>query len=217
MIYNYKQFLEKVNYHSITDVNNLAREIKDFTYNNDCMPTEYFKSIDKTKKGYIVDFSFNGDKKYTITTKKIKNKDDIEITPDEAYYNLDMLFNNIQMGINSWNIQQIDEAVSNDYQGLKNGLMEFVKKSSNGNDREFIKKWVEENKKEDTEKTVTLEGLIQDVDIYDFYLKHKEDIDNLLKESGYFKEHQEHKNVNGLNDYVIDGTKEAIKICMQKI
>jgi len=109
MILKYKQFLEKSSYHSINDVNNLCREIKDFTYNNDCTPTEYFKSIISVKDGYVVDFSFNGDKTYKITNKKITNKDGVEITPDEAFYNLDMLFKNIQIGINSWNIQQMDE------------------------------------------------------------------------------------------------------------
>ena len=83
--------------------------------------------------------------------------------------------------------------------------------------QEFIKKWVEESKNENEEKTVTLEGLIQDVDLYEFYLKHKEDIDNILKKEGYFKEHQEHKNVSGLNDYVINGTKKAISLCMKEM
>jgi hypothetical protein len=215
MIYNYKQFLESISYHSLTDVLNLAREIKDFTYNNDCQPTEIFRSIEKTKDGYIIDFSFNGDEKYTITSKKITDKNGIEISPNQSYMNLDMFYNNLQLSINSWNIQQIDESVK--YQGLVDGLMEFVKKSSNGKDQEFIRKWVDENSNEEKEKTVTLEGLIQDVDLYDFYLKHKEDIDNILKDNGYFQEHKEHQNVSGLNDYVIDGTKEAIKFCMKEI
>ena len=215
MLYNYKQFLEKISYHSITDVNNLAREIEDFTYNNDCKPTEYFKSIKKTKDGYVVNFSFNGDKLYKITDKKITNKDGVEITPDEVYYNLDMLFNNIKTDINSWNIHQIDEAV--EYKGLKDDLMEYVKKSSKGKDQEFIKKWVEESKNENEEKTVTLEGLIQDIDLYEFYLRYKEDIDNILKKEGYFEDHQEHKNVSGLNDYVINGTKKAISLCMKEM
>ena len=45
MILNYKKFLEKNTYHSITDLLNLAREIQDFTYNNDVTSTDYFKSI----------------------------------------------------------------------------------------------------------------------------------------------------------------------------
>ena len=215
MIYNYKQFLESISYHSLTDVLNLAREIKDFTYNNDCQPTEIFKSIEKTKDGYVIDFSFNGDKKYTITSKKITDKDGIEISPNQAYMNLDMFYNNLQLSINSWNIQQIDESVK--YKGLKDDLMEYVKKSSKGKDQEFIKKWVEESKNENEEKTVTLEGLIQDIDLYEFYLRYKEDIDNILKKEGYFEDHQEHKNVSGLNDYVINGTKKAISLCMKEM
>ena len=96
MILNYKKFLEKNTYHSITDLLNLAREIQDFTYNNDVTSTDYFKSIIETKDGYIVDFSFNGDKKYTIKKDNVLNKDGVEISIDGAYYNL--VRNQLELG-----------------------------------------------------------------------------------------------------------------------
>ena len=84
MILNYKKFLEKNTYHSITNLHNLARDIKDFTYNNEIKPNDYFKSIVQTKDGYVVEFSFNGNKKYTIKKDKILNKDGVEISVDEG-------------------------------------------------------------------------------------------------------------------------------------
>jgi len=214
MILNYKKFLESNTYHSITDIYNLARQIKDFTYNNDVKENEYFKSIIQTKDGYVIEFSFNGDKKYTIKKDKVTNKDGVEIPVDEAYYNLDMLFNMIKTYLNSYNIQQIDEAM--EFEALKNDLMVLVEKSAkmqNLKTDEFIKNWVDENSTpEKTEKTVTLEGLIQDEDIFDFYLKHKEDVDKLLEKDGYFGRNQ---GVRGLYEYVIDGTKQAIFLSLK--
>lgn len=385
MILNYKKFLEKNTYHSITDLLNLAREIQDFTYNNDVTSTDYFKSIIETKDGYIVDFSFNGDKKYTIKKDNVLNKDGVEISIDGAYYNLDMLFNMIKTYLNSYNIQQIDEskgfnkekfiefykelcksekieplpikfgpvaklggvliynsitknplyikfdvnkvpdiefalyhemahqiclikykypghdskfkkefnrlndkymygdlsmkymkmvyeAVENsnddfskmtqeelkrkksklltkafkmfsnspaqlkvrkeideigkyikvneamEFEALKNELMSLVEKSAkmqNLKTDEFIKNWVDENSipPKKTEKTVTLEGLIQDEDILDFYLKFRENVDSVLKKNGFFNNNP---NTNGLYEYVIDGTKQAIFLCLSE-
>lgn len=211
MVIRYNEFFNKSKKHSMNDLLNLAREIKDFTYNNDVLPTDYFKSIKETEKGYIVDFSYNGDKTYEIDTKKVKDKG-IDISIDEAYYNLDLLFNMIQTYLHSFNIHQIDEATDND--GLKKDLMELIQKSTKNDTQEFIKKWVYENYIPEREKTVTLEGFIQDEDKFDFYLKHRDDIDNLLKKIGFFgnKIYQ-----NSLYGWLIEGTEEAVYYIMSEM
>ena len=108
MMLNYRKFLEKNTYHSMNDLFNLVRQIKDFVYNNDVQPTDYFKSILKNEDGFIIDFSVNGHKVYYIKNKKVI-QNGIEISIDEAYYNLDVLFNMIQTYLYSFDIQQIDE------------------------------------------------------------------------------------------------------------
>jgi hypothetical protein len=201
----------------MNDVLNLAKSIKDFTYNNDCKPTEYFNSITQIKDGFIIDFSFNGMKHYKITKNKITDKSGLQIDVDVAYFNLDMLFDLIQKNLYTFNIHQIDEAI--EYKALKNDLMELVNKSAteqNINSKEFIKKWVDENSipPKKKEQTVTLEGLIQDTDIFEFYLKHKDDIDKLLKKDGFFNEKG---NINGLYEFSIDGTKRAVWLCLSEM
>lgn len=214
MVVKYSEFFEnsKKEYHSMNDLLNLAREIKDFTYNNDVSPTEYFKSVKETDGGYIIDFSYNGDKTYEISPKKVTNKG-IQISIDEAYRNLDLLFNMIQTYLHSFNIQQIDEATDND--GLKKDLMELVQKSAKDIDPDkFIKKWVYENYIPEREKTVTLEGFIQDEDKFDFYLKHRDDIDNLLNKIGFFGNKIYQKSLYG---YLINGTDEAVYYVMSEM
>lgn len=213
MVVNFDKFLEnKSTYHSINDLHNLARQIKDFTYNNDSNPTEYFKSIEETKDGFVIDFSFDGDKTYEITKKKVTNKG-YDISIDEAYKNLDLLFNMIQTYSQSYNIQQIDEAT--EFKGLEKDLMDLVEKSAGDlSTDKFIKKWVYENHDPDREKTVTLEGFIQDEDKFDFYLKHRDDIDNLLKNIGFFKNNNYQ---NSLYGYLIEGTDEAVYYVMAQM
>lgn len=125
----YKQFLEKSTYHSIDDVNKLVREIKDFTYNNDAKSTDYFKSVKEIEDGFIVDFNVDGDKTYKITNKKVTDGG-VEISTDEAYYYLDMLFNMIQTFLYSFNIQQMDESKNNlDYMKNIKNYNEFIKEN----------------------------------------------------------------------------------------
>lgn len=111
----------------------------------------------------------------------------------------------------------INEAVK--YQSLNDDLMGLIKKSSQIqklDTGEFIKNWVDENSNppKKTEQTVTLEGLIQDADILEFYSKHTSEIDNLLNDIEFFSKIP---NVNGLYQYVINGTKDAIFECISKM
>lgn len=64
---------------------------------------------------------------------------------------------------------------------------------------------------------VKIEGLINDSDIYDFYLKYRNDIDELLNEINYFDEIPSESNVFGLYDFIIKGTEKAILEITKKI
>lgn len=57
---------------------------------------------------------------------------------------------------------------------------------------------------------VKIEGLINESDIYDFYLKYRNDIDELLNDINYFDEVPSESNVSGLYDYIIKGTEKAV-------
>jgi hypothetical protein len=57
---------------------------------------------------------------------------------------------------------------------------------------------------------VKIEKLINDSDIYDFYLKWRNDIDELLSDINFFDEVPTENNAFGLYEYVIKGTQRAI-------
>ena len=57
---------------------------------------------------------------------------------------------------------------------------------------------------------VKIEGFINDSDIYEFYLKFRNDIDELLNNVKYFDEVPSESNTFGLYDYIISGTERAV-------
>jgi len=69
----------------------------------------------------------------------------------------------------------------------------------------FIKDYISNGKESNT-----IEGLIEDNDIFNFYLKNQSDIDQLLNNIEYLDKSPKDNNVFSLYDIVIDGTKQAI-------
>lgn len=65
--------------------------------------------------------------------------------------------------------------------------------------------------------STSIEGLIEDNDIFNFYLKHQSDIDQLLNVTEYLSKSPIDNNVFSLYDVVIDGTKQAIMVVLKSI
>jgi len=55
-----------------------------------------------------------------------------------------------------------------------------------------------------------IDELIEDNDIFNFYLKHQSDFDELLNDTGYMNQTPQQNNVFSLYDVTIDGTKQGI-------
>jgi deoxyribodipyrimidine photolyase len=95
----------------------------------------------------------------------------------------------------------------NKYTELKEEVKSMIEKTidkSGGDFESFKDKFVKSP--EDTK----IEGFINDSDIYEFYLKFRNDIDELLNNVKYFDEVPSESNTFGLYDYIISGTKRAV-------
>lgn len=57
---------------------------------------------------------------------------------------------------------------------------------------------------------VKIEGLINDSDVYDFYLKYRNQIDEVLNSVKFYGETPESMNVFGLYDFIIKGTQRGV-------
>jgi len=93
---------------------------------------------------------------------------------------------------------------------LKDELTDMIKKSLNTSDSKTVENFIAAYKK-DSEKN-QIEGLINNADIYDFYLKYDEDIDEILTKNNFYDKSPKELNVFSLYDYIIAGTKEAVNL-----
>lgn len=95
---------------------------------------------------------------------------------------------------------------NNKYTELKDELKSLIEKTiekSGGEYDSFKEKFIK------SPDDVKIEGLINDSDIYEFYLKFRNDIDELLNDINYFDEVPSESNTFGLYDYIINGTERA--------
>ena len=96
----------------------------------------------------------------------------------------------------------------NKYSEVKDELKSMIEKTIEKSGGEF-KSFVESFLK--TPEDIKIEGLINESDIYDFYLKWRNDIDEILNDVKFFGETPSDDNVFGLYDYLIKGTERAVQ------
>ena len=101
------------------------------------------------------------------------------------------------------------------FDGIKDsirGMIEETLKKSGGTDiKTFASKYVQDN--ENTSKNsggTSIEGLINDDQIYDFWLEFDNEIDELLNQIEFFNDSPVNINAMGTYKYIIEATKKAI-------
>lgn len=77
-------------------------------------------------------------------------------------------------------------------------------KNSGGEYSTFLESFIKDS-------NVKIEKLINDSDVYDFYLKYIDDIDVILNDIKFFNTSPSSKNTFGLYNYLVLGTNEAIR------
>lgn len=103
---------------------------------------------------------------------------------------------------------EVAKVDSSKYMEIKDEIKSMIEKTiekSGGEFASFVDKFVKEP------EDVKIEGLINDSDLYDFYLKFRNDIDELLNDLKFFGNPPSEVNAIGLYDYLIKGTQKAIE------
>lgn len=75
---------------------------------------------------------------------------------------------------------------------------------SGGEFKSFIESYIKDN------ESVKIEGLINESDIYDFYLKFRNQIDELLNDIKFYDTPPSELNAFGLYDFLVKGTLKSI-------
>lgn len=110
--------------------------------------------------------------------------------------------------------EDIKSRLGDKYSELKNGLITMIEESLKTSEKDninmidienFITDYISSGK-----DASMIDGVIEDNDIFNFYLKYQSDIDELLNDTKYMDTTPKSNGVYGLYDIVIDGTKQSV-------
>jgi deoxyribodipyrimidine photolyase len=110
--------------------------------------------------------------------------------------------------------KEVTPQSDNKYAELKEEVKSMIEKTiekSGGEFKSFVDKFIK------SPEDVKIEGFINDSDIYEFYLKFRNDIDELLNNIKYFNEVPSESNTFGLYDYIINGTEKAVSEIVKEL
>lgn len=102
--------------------------------------------------------------------------------------------------------EETDASDSSKYTEVIEEVKSMIEKTieeSGGEFRSFVKSFIK------NPKDVKVRGFINDADIYEFYLKWRNDIDEILNNLNFFDEVPTKNNAFGLYEYVIKGTENS--------
>ena len=105
--------------------------------------------------------------------------------------------------IDSEGIKSLDDSKYTEVKEEINKMIENTIQKSGGELKSFIESF------EKNPEDVKVEGFINDSDIYDFYLKFRNDVDEILNNIKFYDESPTEVNAFGLYEYVIKGTERA--------
>lgn len=105
------------------------------------------------------------------------------------------------------------DKISEQYSSLKRGIFLLLEDSIDNVDelvnvQNFINKSIN-----DLENNPLI-GLVDDGDIFDFYLKYQADIDEICNNNNWYTKTPSEENIFSLYEYIISGTKFGTKQCL---
>ena len=106
--------------------------------------------------------------------------------------------------------------LDSEYEELENDLIAKIENGTNTSDASLQLRTIE-NYIEDPENT-TIIGLVNDSEIFDFYMKHRNQLDTILSEKSHFNRSPEEVGVlNSVYEYIIASTKIGIQETFKKM
>jgi hypothetical protein len=98
---------------------------------------------------------------------------------------------------------------------LKEDILNAIQDSMDSSDLIDLQNWI--GKFENGDSDTVIDSLTDDSNLYDFYLKHQDDIDAVLGENGWFDNKMSAINLSSLYDVVVEGAREGIKLTVLEI
>ena len=101
------------------------------------------------------------------------------------------------------------------YLDINKKLLDMLEESINSNDAKLAKTFISKYL-EDSEANYIV-GLVNDSDIYDFYIKFIDVIDQILLEKEFFTKPPSDMNISSVYKYIIKATRTAVNTLLKKL
>jgi hypothetical protein len=109
--------------------------------------------------------------------------------------------------------EQLKDKISEDYKSLKRGILDLLDKTLKTDKLVDVQNFIDRYIK-DPENNV-IEDFVDDAEIFDFYLKYQNNIDEVCVNNKYFEDAPIKHNMYSLYDIIIDGTRFGVLQCMK--
>jgi hypothetical protein len=110
---------------------------------------------------------------------------------------------------------QLKSKLNNEYISLKNGILNLIEKTIKNDNLNEAKKFINEYIQNPVIEKI--EGFNNISELYNFYLKFQNDIDEICLKNNFYRQNPEELNIKSLYDYIIEGSKSAILNIFKKI
>jgi len=107
------------------------------------------------------------------------------------------------------------DKLSDTRDALKEDLLNAIESSMNSSDLIDLQNWI--GKFEEGDPNTVIDSLTDDSNVYDFYLKHQDDIDAVLSANNWFDNKMSTLNISSLYEAIVEGTKQGIKFTIEEI
>lgn len=114
-------------------------------------------------------------------------------------------------------VESIRERIASDsnFEELQSNIIDMIEETTNREDdelqMELMKSYIEDD---DT----TIIGLVNDSDVFDFYLKHRNQFDKVLTDINHFEESPESIGAtSGIYEYILASTKIGVQEILKKM
>jgi hypothetical protein len=108
------------------------------------------------------------------------------------------------------------DKISGEYESLKRGILLLLDNSVENSDelinvQNFINQYIEDD------ENATMVGLVDDAEIFEFWNKYKEQIDEICSDKKYFDKSPTENNIFSVYAFMINATKFAVKETLKSL
>lgn len=97
---------------------------------------------------------------------------------------------------------------------IREFLVGLIKETTNSEEvnlaKELMRSYVED-------ANTTIIGLVNDSDVYDLYMTHRTDFDEILNEEGEYEKSVNELNLASMYDYIVEQTKRGVQLIFTQI